>query len=178
MTFLMNSIIKKEKKEGYRADWLCYQIGKGIWLPFCLGGIWFAQRGYDRYGTQMTCAVRRICGFPCPGCGGTRAFYYLFKGELIRSLRLNPAVLFGLFAYLHFMLLYFYRKRKAHINGKSSREDSFPCLRPGGMLRGRQISTYTSAQKEIHMRYYAYGFLGVILIQWLIKMISFFLSVG
>lgn len=32
-----------------------------------------------------------VTGFPCPGCGMTRAVLYLLKGQLKRSWALNPA---------------------------------------------------------------------------------------
>ena len=130
----------------FRADELLYQIGKIIWLPFCCLGVWFSNTGYERYGEFIVCAIRRMCGLPCPGCGGTRAFYYFFKGDFIRSLQLNPIVIFGIFAYLHFMSLYFYRKhiRKNIIEG------------------------------EIHIQYYMYVAILIILVQWMIKVIGIF----
>lgn len=79
---------------------------------------------------------------PCPGCGGTRAFYYLFTGDLLRSFLFHPAVLYGVFAYFHFMGLYFYRKHKAK----------------------------TGVSREIPVQYYVYGALAVILLQWFVKL--------
>lgn len=32
-----------------------------------------------------------VTGFPCPGCGMTRAVLYLLKGQFLRSWALNPA---------------------------------------------------------------------------------------
>ena len=139
--------IKMKSNRRYRADEIFYQIGKGFWLPFCLAGIWFSHGGYERYGGLTACAVRRICGFPCPGCGGTRAFYYLFRGDIIRSFYFNPTVIYGVLAYVHFMLLYFYRK---HISG-------------------------TIQEKEIHIQYYMYAAIVVILTQWAVKIINILL---
>lgn len=121
-----------------------YQIGKVFWIPFGAFGFWFAGTGYDRYKELTSCAIRRMCGLPCPGCGGTRAFYYLFQGDFVKSFELNPTVVFGITSYLHFMFLYFYRK---HIS--------------------RMIGT-----KEIHLQYYMYIAIGVILLQWLAKIIK------
>ncbi len=136
--------IKKENEVKYRADEIFYLIGKGFWLPFCLVGIWFAHGGYERYGDLAACAIRRMCGLPCPGCGGTRAFYYLFQGEFIRSFLFNPTVIYGVLAYFHFMVLFFYRK---HIR-KTIRE------------------------KEIQISYYLYGAIVVIILQWVVKIIN------
>lgn len=143
----MNSIkIKTDRK--YRADEIFYQMGKVVWLPFVIAGLWFAHTGYDRYGELAQCGIQRLSGLPCPGCGGTRAFYYLFKGELLKSLRMNPTVIYGVLAYMHFMLLYFSRK---HFGGKR--------------------------QKEIYIPYYMYIAIGVILIQWVAKIMRIILLI-
>ena len=138
--------IKMTELRKLRVDEVFYQIGKIVWLPFCILGVWFTNIGYERYGEFTACAIRKMCGLPCPGCGGTRAFYYLFQGDFIRSLQLNPTVIFGILEYLHFMLLYFYRK---HIRK-------------------------TIVGREIHIQYYMYVAIVVILVQWMIKMIRIF----
>lgn len=143
MNLPMSSTIDHDRLGNCRADTFFYQLGKLFWLPFCAAGFWFARSGYERYGALTQCAIRRRCGLPCPGCGGTRAFYYLFQGAFLRSLTLNPAVIFGVLAYFHFMALYFYRK---HISGNL-------------------------AEKEIHIPYYLYAAIIVILTQWVIKLI-------
>ena len=40
------------------------------------------------------CPSVLITGFPCPGCGITRAVLYLLKGQFARSWALNPAAVF------------------------------------------------------------------------------------
>lgn len=64
----------------------------------------------------------------------------------MKSLELNPFVIFGVLAYFHFMLLYFYRKRL-----KNNLE-----------------------KREIHIEYYLYAAIGVILVQWIMKLIRIF----
>lgn len=134
------------KNQKLHADGIFYRIGKFFWLPFCLVGFWFAHGGYERYGEITACGIRRMCGLPCPGCGGTRAFYYLFLGDFKESFYLNPTVIYGVLAYLHFMLLYFCRK---HFGG-----------RKGG------------PRKEIQIQYYMYIAIAVILVQWVMKIIK------
>ena len=129
-----------------RADTIFYQIGKFIWIPVFVFGFWFAGGGYERFEKIFQCDIRRISGLPCPGCGGTRAFYYLFTGDLLRSFLFHPAVLYGVFAYFHFMGLYLYRKYKAK----------------------------TGVSKEIPVQYYVYGALAVILLQWFVKLVTGF----
>ncbi len=151
----MNSIEITGRK--YRADEVFYQIGKFIWLPFLAAGFWFAYQGYDRYGELAECSIRKISGLPCPGCGGTRAFYYLFRGELAESFRMNPTVLYGVTAYIHFMALFFVRK---HSEGKYSKY---------------KHSEYKP--KEIYIPYYMYTAIAVILLQWLIKIAGIILLI-
>lgn len=146
MNLPMNSTIDQSRSKSCRVDTVFYQLGKFFWLPFCMAGFWFAQSGYEKYGDLTECAIRQRCGLPCPGCGGTRAFYYLFRGAFFKSIALNPAVIFGVLAYLHFMALYFYRK---HISGSLE-------------------------EKEIHIPYYLYAAVIVILTQWVIKLIRIF----
>ena len=138
--------IKFQSGRKYRADEIFYHVGKVIWLPFCMAGIWFSHGGYERFGEQMTCSIREICGLPCPGCGITRAFYYLFRGNLLKSFQLNPTVIYGVWAYIHFMACYFYR---SHVSG-------------------------VIHEKEIRIPFYAYSAIGVLLIQWAVKIINIF----
>lgn len=42
------------------------------------------------------CHVRSITGLPCATCGGTRAAAFLFQGDLVAALRLNPIVTLAL----------------------------------------------------------------------------------
>lgn len=123
-------------------DDVFYLIGKVIFVPVVLFGFWFARKGFADHGELFECEIRRISGLPCPGCGGTRAFYHLFRGELIESLRMNPAVMYGAAAYLHFMLTMFGRN---HIRKKT--------------------------EGEVRVSYYLYGAAVVLLLQWLIKII-------
>ena len=49
------------------------------------------------------CLLKSTTGLPCPGCGGTRAFLALVKGDLVSSLKYNPllipaALIFVLYA--------------------------------------------------------------------------------
>lgn len=147
-TFWTTYITKMSSIRKIRADDFFYQAGKVIWLPFCIAGFWFAGYGYEKYKNLAECAVKKRCGLPCPGCGGTRAFYYLFQGEFVKSFFYNPVVVYGTLAYIHYMLLYFYRKN---------------------------ISK-TVINKEIHIEYYMYLAIGVLLIQWIIKLIIILFS--
>ena len=41
------------------------------------------------------CPTHAILHILCPGCGCTRAFFALLRGDVVTSLAYNPAVLFG-----------------------------------------------------------------------------------
>ncbi|MDO4294535.1 MAG: DUF2752 domain-containing protein [bacterium] len=43
---------------------------------------------------RLPCAFRRLTGYYCPGCGGTRAFRALLHGRIRESLYYHPLVLY------------------------------------------------------------------------------------
>jgi len=45
--------------------------------------------------TPTTCLVKLTTGFDCPGCGGTRAFYYLMRGNLPAAARHHALAVFA-----------------------------------------------------------------------------------
>ena len=124
-----------------KADTVFYRIGQWIWIPFIIIGFWFARSGYDGYHQLLECTFFKITGLPCPGCGGTRAFYYLFRGDPVKSFLYHPVVLYGIFAWFHFMGFYYYRH---HFCGRN-------------------------ACKEIQIPIYLYIAIAVILVQWIVK---------
>ena len=103
-----------------RADTVFYRIGKAAWIPFIAFGFWFAGYGYEEYGGYLACSLKRISGIPCPGCGGTRAFYYLFSGEIGKSFFHHPAVLYG--------VLVCFQKTYYEIIEHERNSDSLLCL--------------------------------------------------
>ena len=48
----------------------------------------------DPYSSQLfpECIWRQVTGWECPGCGGTRALYSLFRGDFVASIAMNPLV--------------------------------------------------------------------------------------
>lgn len=70
-------------------------------------GFVLANGGYENYlkdNNVFNCSFSQITGFPCPGCGGTRAYVYLFKGKLISSFKSNAAVIVFFIEYLIFLI--------------------------------------------------------------------------
>lgn len=43
-----------------------------------------------------SCAVSSVIGFPCPGCGSSRAAVLLFQGRLDEALRMHPLIILSL----------------------------------------------------------------------------------
>lgn len=58
------------------------------------------------------CPIKLLTGIPCPGCGMTRALFYLFAGNWMLSFQMHPLaavwVVFGLYLAL---MRYWYRKK-------------------------------------------------------------------
>ena len=46
-------------------------------------------------GLHTTCLVRLLTGFDCPGCGGTRAAYYLMHGDIAEAARHHALLVFA-----------------------------------------------------------------------------------
>ena len=44
----------------------------------------------------LPCLFHTMTGWYCPGCGGTRAFRYLLRGEWFQSFRYHPLILYHL----------------------------------------------------------------------------------
>lgn len=50
------------------------------------------------------CAFLLVTHLYCPGCGGTRSFYYLIHGKIFKSVIFNPFVPYTIAAYFVFMI--------------------------------------------------------------------------
>jgi len=44
----------------------------------------------------LPCVFHMFTGYYCCGCGGTRSFFYLLKGDILQSIRYNPIVVSGI----------------------------------------------------------------------------------
>jgi len=87
--------------------------GSPVWLaPAALAGCMAGATGYTLLvdpadvgaGDLPTCLVKYTTGFVCPGCGGTRAFWFLLHADLSSAARHHAmfvfAVPFLLYVYL------------------------------------------------------------------------------
>ena len=49
----------------------------------------------DIFHINLPCQIYSATGFYCPGCGGTRAFKYLLQGDILKSLKYHPFVIYA-----------------------------------------------------------------------------------
>lgn len=47
-----------------------------------------------RQGGGIPCLFHLLTGLYCPGCGGTRAVWYLLHGQILKSVQYHPLVLY------------------------------------------------------------------------------------
>lgn len=50
------------------------------------------------------CPQLILTGFPCAGCGMTRAVFYILTGQFVRGMRLNPAAPFWILFLVWFLI--------------------------------------------------------------------------
>lgn len=63
-------------------------------LAFAFGALLVVARFYDRLPVRPPpCGLRTLTGFPCIGCGGTRAMMALSHGHWLEALRFNPLII-------------------------------------------------------------------------------------
>lgn len=86
----------------------------------------------DSAGDVTTCVVKLTTGFDCPGCGGTRAFFYLLQGNLPAAARHHL-----LFVFAVPFLVYAY----AVWAGNRVFRWRLPALRPGPLAIGVFLTT-------------------------------------
>lgn len=82
----------------YWVSILCILILGIIYLAI----LYFVKKtGY--YGF-LDCKMKRLLGIPCPGCGGTRALWYLLHGRIITALYYHAFAVYGAIWYLLFFV--------------------------------------------------------------------------
>lgn len=143
-------IFTRTERQAVPGDTFFFNLGKVIWIPVLLAGIWFQAAGYEILRPLLVCSIRSRTGIPCPGCGGTRALMSFFAGYFVQSIRYHPAIVFSFCAYIHFMFLYMYRYRI-------------------------KKSEY---ERRIPVEWYAYLLAALILGQWFVKLGFLFVHKG
>ncbi len=66
---------------------------------FCFAGaasyVWISNPTNGGAADIPTCIVKLTTGLDCPGCGGTRAFYYLLHGNIAEAARYHAIAVFA-----------------------------------------------------------------------------------
>lgn len=90
----------KAKKE---LDIYFYVLGWIVMIILLGVGIYIHFDGLDFIYNLNGCSFKRMTGFNCPGCGGTRAVFFMFNGKMWESFKMHPIVLYGTTLYIIFM---------------------------------------------------------------------------
>jgi hypothetical protein len=101
----------------------------------CFGGAVgyvLLDRPIDGAGDTTTCLAKLTTGFDCPGCGGTRAFYYLLQGNLPAAARHHLVFVFAV-PFLAYMYLAW--------AGNQVFRWRLPQLRPGPLVVGMVVTS-------------------------------------
>lgn len=93
-----------EKLRGYPAEKTVYIVGLGV-LLFAAGGCLLSSLSAPPF-PDFPCTFRALTGYPCPGCGGTRAVAALFHGQLLRAVKYNAFAVYAVIYYILFMCSY------------------------------------------------------------------------
>ncbi|NLC39467.1 MAG: DUF2752 domain-containing protein [Clostridiaceae bacterium] len=64
------------------------------WLLPLIVGLALLSFSMEFYGSG--CAISSVIGFPCPGCGSSRAAVLLFQGRLREALFMHPLIILSL----------------------------------------------------------------------------------
>ena len=62
--------------------------------------------------TGNTCIIRGLTGIPCPGCGMTRAFGCLLRGQWSLSFQMHPMLLPWLAYFLYLFVTHYWIGKK------------------------------------------------------------------
>lgn len=79
--------MRMEQKEDRRGEW----INLLLMHITLLGAVLLYMTVLVKL--EIFCPIRHFTGIPCPGCGMSRALGCLIRGNIIGSLRANPALL-------------------------------------------------------------------------------------
>lgn len=124
-------------------DKLLYELGLvALGIILCAVLLYFIT-GFSVLNIYYICVFNKVTGLSCPGCGGTRAFRALVKGDILKSLYYYPPLLYTMIVYLIFMLRCFMYK---HFGIKKSKD--------GAVVK------------------YIYIFIAIMLIQWVVKLVA------
>lgn len=88
----------------YTADDILFFLGLIMILPLFFLFLANSHGSFSLTHLVPPCLFHFVTGLPCPGCGGTRAFVSLLRGDLVQSFLYHPVVPFCFLLYVIFML--------------------------------------------------------------------------
>ncbi len=81
-------------KKDEKSDTALYIVGWCILAALLLLGVFLNITGMELSALLGPCALHRLTGLYCPGCGGTRAMRALFAGEFVQAFVYHPFIPF------------------------------------------------------------------------------------
>jgi len=137
----MRKVIYLQTNHKYIAtEDIFYKLGKIIFFPVCIILIILSQLTMSQFLSLPECFILKNYHIYCPGCGATRALFYLVHLKFQKSFILHPFVIYTFFVYITFMMRCFYHR---HFSKKTFR--------------------------KIRIERYLYFGVLLILVQWIIK---------
>ena len=95
---------------------ICYRISLAL-LPIMLGLSLLYQAGiFIPTKIFPPCMFHALTGFSCPGCGSTRAVSALLRGDLLTSLKLQPAIFYCALIYTAFVISHKWHKKETPLS--------------------------------------------------------------
>lgn len=86
-------------------DTILYTIMCIVTVPALLLGIWYLRFAREAIPQGMPgCVFQTVLGLYCPGCGGTRAFWALFRGDILKAIYYHPGAIYGVGLYLVYFI--------------------------------------------------------------------------
>lgn len=85
-------------------DKLLYEIGLVALGIFLAAVLLYVCTGFSVLTLKYPCMFNKITKLPCPGCGGTRSFRALMRGDVLLSLYYYLPVPYAIVVYLIFMI--------------------------------------------------------------------------
>ena len=110
----LNEYCKKKNLRDMDIEYLLLYRICLVLLPFMIGGtLLFIFFGDKILAAGGECLFKKISGFYCIGCGGTRAFNYLVHLHILKSIFYHPFVPYTYLAYFFYTINSFlYRHNK------------------------------------------------------------------
>lgn len=85
-------------------DDVMYILGLGVIILGMLS-VMIEQVIPDKWNVfHIPCLFHEITGYYCAGCGGRRAFEYLLRGNIFKSIYFHPVVAYGIFVFAWYMI--------------------------------------------------------------------------